>query len=209
MSTSPSIGKMRAQLIPLLKRLPCLILFYLFWKCCHNTCQNTGDKRWSNKLERRRDDGVERDRWPWPSLTFSDSAWQSISAQTGVIAQLFSASVSQEFYDSCQVHPVCLFSDFTTEEPRAWSRRCLWGARKLALYLACFCLQCGMRSGCCCLCVLSSAGVSACCFCLFFCPPAQVCGTMSHQWWVCRETTKQVPPQSFLLCWGKIRFAGL
>lgn len=67
---------------------------------------------------------------------------------------------------------------------------------KLALHSACFGFQGGMRSGCCCLCVLSWRP------CLLslpvFCPLAQVCRTMSHQWWACKERTKQVPPQSFV-----------
>lgn len=75
-------------------------------------------------------------------------------------------------------------------------------AHKLALHSVCSCFQGGMCSGCCCLCVLSSAGVSACCLCLFFFPLAEDCSKMSHQRWVCKETTKQVLPQSSVVPLG-------
>lgn len=164
---NPSFDKMNIQLITFLKCLTFHIPFLVGWRCYHTTCLNTVYS------EQQHEDGVERDRWPWPRFTFSDSVWQSISAQTDIIAQLFSARVSQEFYDSCQVDLVCLFSDFNPEEFCAERRTfSLWGTHKLALHSACLCFQGGMCFERCCLCVLSSAGVSACCLCLFFLSPS-------------------------------------
>lgn len=78
----------------------------------------------------------------------------------------------------------------------------LHDTHKLALHSVCSCCQCGMCSGCCCLCVLSSAGVSACCLCLFF--QADDCSEKSYPWWVCKATTKQVPPRSSVVPLGDI-----
>lgn len=73
---------------------------------------------------------------------------------------------------------------------------------KLALHSFCSCSQCGMCSGCCCLCVLSSAGVSACCLRVF--DLAGYCSETSYPRWVCKATTKQVLPQSPAVLFGDI-----
>lgn len=164
------------------------IFFHLLCRCYQTTCRNTGDGAGSTSLNSHMrmvlnvTDGLGL-------VSLSPTACDSQSQPRLTLLPSSSLHVSvKRFYDSCQVHLVCLFSDFNPEELCAESGTCsLWGTHKLALHSACFCFQGGMCSGCCCLCVLSSAGVSACCLCLFFVPQHRTVEPMSHQRWVCKK----------------------
>lgn len=189
------------------------VFYYLLWRCYHTTCQNAGDgarptsSNSNIRMVLNVTDGLGL-------VSLSPTACDSRSQPRLTLLPSSSLHTSvKSFYDSCQVHLVCLLSDFTPEELCAERRNCsLWGTHKLALHSACFCFQgrnvfwvplfmCLVLSWC--LCLLSLP---------VFRPLAQGCSTMSHQRWVCRETTKQVPPHSFVVLRGdfwRIWFAGL